>query len=58
MADVSCRAAEVKPVCRIAQMMAEQILGQGLGDPVQNNLGARGAIDQHWFDSTQMESPA
>lgn len=56
--DVACQAAEVKPFCSIAQMMAEQILGQGLRDPVKNDFGARGAIDQHRFDPAQMKGSA
>jgi hypothetical protein len=56
--DVTCQASEVKPVCRIAQMMAEQIIGQGLGDSVQNDLSARGSIHQHRFDPAQVEGSA
>jgi hypothetical protein len=58
VADVARRAAEVKPMSRIAQMMAKQILGQGLRDPIQDDFGARGAVQQHRFDSAQVEGPA
>lgn len=58
MADVSFQAAEVKPMSRITQVMAEQIFGQGLGDPVKNDFGARSTIHQHWFDPAQVEGSA
>jgi hypothetical protein len=49
---------EVKPMSRIAQMMTEQILGQGLGDPIQDDFDARGAIHQYRFDPAQMKGSA
>jgi hypothetical protein len=55
VADVSFQAAKLKPMSRIAQMMAEQILGQGLGDPIKNDFGARDAMHQYRFDPTQMK---
>ena len=58
MADISFQAAKLKPSCRIAQMRAKQILGQGSGDPVNNDLGALGAMHQHRFDPMQVEGPA
>ena len=58
MTDVACQAAQLEPMSRIAQMMTEQILSQGLGDSVQNNLGARGIVHQHRFDPAQMEGSA
>ncbi len=55
MTDVACQTAEVKPMSRITQMMAKQILGQSLRDSVKDDFGARGAVHQHRINPTQMK---
>jgi hypothetical protein len=54
--DVAFQATEMKPICRVTQMMAEQILGQSFGDSVKDDLSPRSAVDQHWFNPAQVES--
>ena len=58
MTDVTFQATELKPTRCIAQMIAEQIFRQGLGNPVKDDFGSRGTVDGHRLNLAQMESSA
>jgi hypothetical protein len=57
VAHIALEAVELKLVGARTQMMAEQGFGQGLGDPINGDLGSRGAVDRHRLDPAQVEGP-